>query len=71
MDDARITQFKDVRNKIVHALKYLEVTDFNELNWGPVDHTIQHFQVVAKFVDEIILRLFGLGRYVDNPYKGM
>jgi len=61
----RIRRFTDVRNKIVHSFRYLTTDDFNELNWPAITETQQHF-LVACFVDEVMLRLFGLGERIPD-----
>jgi hypothetical protein len=63
----RIRRVTDVRNKIVHSLKYLTDDDFTELTWPAVNATQQHF-LVACFVDEVLLRLFGLEERVPSAW---
>jgi hypothetical protein len=63
----RINRVKDVRNKVVHSFRYLTVDDFSELKWPAVDETQQHF-LVACFVDEVLLRLFGLGECISDSW---
>jgi hypothetical protein len=63
----RIRRVTDVRNKIVHSLNYLTAVDFEELKWPAIDATQQHF-MVACFVEEALLRLFGLGEHVSESW---
>ena len=56
----RISRVTAIRNKIVHNLNYLTDDDFKEMNWPPIRPAQQHF-FVACFVDELLLRLFGMG----------
>ena len=47
--------------RIVHNLKYMPEDDFKEhKKWPVIDQKRQHFPV-ACFVEELLLRLFGLG----------
>ncbi|MBV6432027.1 MAG: hypothetical protein IANPNBLG_02162 [Bryobacteraceae bacterium] len=64
-ESRRIRRFTDVRNKIVHSFTYLSEEDQAEFNWPSVSESQQHF-LVACFVDEVLLRLFGLGHLVTN-----
>lgn len=60
----RIRRVTAIRNKIVHNLKYLSEDDFKEhSNWPVIDPKQQHF-LVACFVEELLLRLFGLGDFL-------
>ena len=65
----RIRRVTAIRNKIVHNLKYLSEDDFREhSNWPVIDPKQQHF-LVACFVEELLLRLFGLGdllKFIDG-----
>lgn len=66
-EPSRIRRVTDVRNRIVHSFHYLTDSDFEELTWPSVSEIQQHF-LVACFVDELILRLFGLGKYVSESW---
>jgi hypothetical protein len=55
----RIRRFAEIRNKIVHQFTYMGEEDFREHGWPVMSGVQQHF-FVAAFVDEVILRLFGL-----------
>lgn len=61
----RIRRVTDVRNKIVHSLNYLTADDFKDLKWPAIDAIQQHY-LVASFVEEALLRLFGLGDQVPE-----
>jgi hypothetical protein len=63
----RIRRVTDVRNKIVHSSNYLTAEEFKELKEPAIDHTGQHF-LIACFVDEVLLRLFGLGDHVSESW---
>ena len=63
----RIRRVRDVRNKIVHSLSYLSANGIEELKWPVVEDPQQHF-LVACFVDEALLRLFGLGDHVTESW---
>lgn len=61
----RIRRVTDVRNKIVHSLSYLTTDDFKELNWPAINGDQQH-SLIACFVEEALLRLFGLGDHMPE-----
>jgi hypothetical protein len=71
-EEKRIRRVTDVRNKVVHSLQYLTDDDFIKFRWPVIDPTHQHF-LVACFVDEVLLRLFGLEdriRFMDCRVSG-
>ena len=54
--DDQVKNFIEIRNRIVHEFRYANSLDPNRS---------EHFEAAA-FVDEILLRLFGLGSEVDS-----
>lgn len=63
----RIQRVTRVRDKIVHFLNYLSVDDIKKLKWPAISESQQHF-LVACFVEEALLRLFGLGDRVSESW---
>ncbi|MCC6392357.1 MAG: hypothetical protein IT167_17290 [Bryobacterales bacterium] len=59
----RVKLFTQIRNSIVHNFRYMTDVDFEELNWIAMSPQEQHL-FVADFVDEVLLRLFGLGNHL-------